>query len=129
MAVTSSFAKSFGASKNTSKEDKPKANFWLNIGLEKDVNGEKIFLALPVGIPLDTQERLKETSSNKEFAQLQAARNHLLEQLIKFSGKELKPGEDTLIDLQVQIRRVRDHEDVSTGSDNPYAIQLDLETK
>lgn len=116
------------AAASAGKQDKPKAKFWLNVGLTKMVNGEEVFLSLPFGIPLDTQEVLPENSSNKEFAYRQAARNSLVRQLTEFA-ETMEAGDDTIIDLEVQLRRVKDEVPVSTGSDNPYAVDLGLVTK
>lgn len=123
---------SFNPGKNNSNaaaaagQDKPKSQFWLNIGFvaEGEAEGEKdTFVSLPVGIPLDTQEKLKTNSSNAEFAQLQAARNDLMDQLMEYA-KNLKPGEDVVIGLQVQLRRVKEEQKVSVGNDNKFARKL-----
>jgi hypothetical protein len=120
----------FGGNKNApaanSRSDRPKAQFWLNVGLLKEVKGEAVFLSLPVGIPLDTQDRLPETSSNKEFAQMQAARNNIMDQLLAYA-QTMEAGDDVIIDLQVQLRRVKETQEVSIKpEENPFAIALDL---
>jgi hypothetical protein len=119
----------FGGNKNAaanSRSDRPKAQFWLNVGLVKQVKGEEVFLSLPVGIPLDTQDRLPETSSNKEFAQMQAARNNIMDQLLAYA-QTMEAGDDVIIDLQVQLRRVKETQEVSVKpEENPFAIALDL---
>jgi hypothetical protein len=124
------FATTFGANKNKSSaaanQDRPKSEFWLNIGYVAEgagKDGDDAFVSLPVGIPLDTQEKLKTNSGNAEFAQLQAARNDLLDQLLEFA-KTLKPGQDEIFDIQVQIRRVREDTPVSVGGDNKFARKL-----
>jgi hypothetical protein len=105
---------------------KKRANFWLNVGLVKKVDGEEVFLSLPLGIPLDTQDPLPTNSSNKDFAQMQAARNDLVEQL-KAYAETMDAGEDVIIDLQVQLRRVKDVEEVSVKpNENKFAINLGL---
>lgn len=119
----------FGANKSAAvaaKSDKPKAQFWLNVGLVKEVKGEDVFLSLPIGIPLDTQDRLPETSSNKEYAQMQAARNNIVDQLMAYA-ETMEAGDDVIIDLKVQLRRVKATQEVSVKPDeNPFAIALDL---
>jgi hypothetical protein len=110
----------------SNKQDKPKANFWLNVGLLKKVDDGEVFLSLPIGIPLDTQDRLPETSSNKEFAQMQAARNNIMDQLIAYANT-MEPGQDIVIDLQVQLRRVKETQEVSTKvGENKFAMDLGL---
>jgi hypothetical protein len=96
-----------------------KAEFWINIGyLAKGAGpeGEDIFVSLPMGLPLDTMKPLKTNSSNEAFAELQAARNDVWEQLMAIA-KELKPGEERILNadaaLQIQIRRVREEATVS----------------
>jgi predicted RNA-binding protein with PIN domain len=85
-----------------------------------------VFLSLPIGIPLDTQDRLPETSSNKEFAQMQAARNNIMDQLIAYANT-MEPGQDIVIDLQVQLRRVKETQEVSTKvGENKFAMDLGL---
>ncbi|MFP3681450.1 hypothetical protein SB725_30690, partial [Pseudomonas sp. SIMBA_041] len=81
------FELQFGNKGNNGKKnvgtEAPKAQFWLNIGFvaegtaKPEEGKDDVFVSLPVGIPLDTMERLKTNSSNEEFAQLQAARNDL----------------------------------------------------
>lgn len=123
------FAKQFGAPKAgnaAANQERPKSQFWLNIGYEAEgagKDGDDAFVSLPVGIPLDTQERLPTNSSNKDFAQMQAARNDLMDQLLEYA-KALQPGEDVIIGLRVQLRRVREDQAVSVGEDNKFARRL-----
>lgn len=107
-----------------------KSDFWLNVGLTKVVEGQEIFIALPLGIALDTQARLSETSSNKAFAQMQAARNAFMDALVEYGKANLKPGEDeVVVGLEVQLRRVREITPVSTGTDNPFMVQFNIGEK
>jgi hypothetical protein len=124
------FATTFGAPKAGNKaaanQERPKSQFWLNIGYVAEgagKEGEDTFVSLPTGLALDTMEKLSTNSSNQEFAQLQAARNDLLDQLLA-QAKDLKPGEDMIFNLQLQIRRVREDQAVSTGEDNKFARKL-----
>lgn len=95
--------------------DRAKAQFWVNIGYVSDTvdsEGKHRFVSLPLGIPLDTQERLATNSRNTEFAEFQASRNDLLDQLMA-AAEPLAPGEDRIIafgdsGLSLQIRRVND---------------------
>lgn len=98
-----------GASDRASQ---PKAQFWLNVGYYVDEGtDDERFVSLPVGIPLDTMERVSTRSSNIDFAQFQAARNDLLEQFQTLCS-DLKPGDQHVIrcegGLSIQIRRVND---------------------
>jgi hypothetical protein len=107
--------KTFGArsaAATAPKNERPKAQFWLNFGYltPAGVEGEDDrFVSLPMGIPLDTMEKLSTKSSNADFAQFQAARNDLLDQIIE-AASVLEPGQDYVIaadgGLAVQVRRV-----------------------
>ena len=84
----------------TAKADRPKAQFWLNIGYVVHVPAEgggteQRFISLPSGIPLDTMEELKTNSSNALFARMQAARNGLFADLMA-TAKTLAPGEEKI---------------------------------
>lgn len=106
-----------------------RSEFWLNIGYEIDVEGETVFVSLPIGIAVDTQAELSEQSSNDNFSKLQAARNKLKRDLVAYLTNALKPGEDEILGLVVQARRVREIKSVSTGSDNPFAAELNFSGK
>lgn len=123
------FGKTFGAGSNetstsNSRSDQPKAQVWLNIGFIAQgagPNGDDRFVSLPVGIPLDTQEPVNATSRNADYGQLQAARNDLLAELLKVAG-DLEPGQDCIVDLQIQMRRVSEDRPQATVSEgSPYA--------
>lgn len=114
-----------------SKADKPKAQFWINLGYSVDgvtnKDGELVdtFVSLPVGIPLDTTEALKTNSQNDQYAMFQTARNELLEQILELA-QTLKPGEERKLNLEVQLRRINEEKAVVTGSANPFARKLAL---
>ena len=116
---------------NSSKDDRPKAQFWLNIGypvtVKTESGEEQRFVSLPTGIPLDTQEPLATNSRNAEFAAFQAARNNLHDQFMAVAAK-LQPGEEKIIGLgdsglALQIRRVNEESAPSTGQ-NPFVAAL-----
>ena len=121
----------FANSATAPAQDKPKAQFWLNIGYDSgvvDENGESRFVSLPVGIPLDGMELLNTNSRNKEFAAFQAARNDLYEQIMT-AAKSLEPGQSIILGdasegLQVQLRRVNDDAAPVDMKDNQYARVL-----
>lgn len=125
------FNKTFGstAPKSTSKADLPKAQFWINIGytaeIDTDDGVEKRFISLPMGIPVDTQEKLPTNSSNVLWAMQQAARNDLMEQIME-AAKTLKPGEEAILKLEVQLRHVRDEAPAATAENNQFVRKLAL---
>ncbi len=90
--------------------EQPKAQLWLNIGYDvpaptaEDPNATK-FVSLPVGIPLDTMEPIKVNGQNADYNKFVDARNQLLASLIAGSAS-LAPGEDDLVNLSIQVRRV-----------------------
>jgi len=132
------FQKTFGARSGNvpgQQDDRPKAQLWLNIGYLSDVveedTGERRFVSLPTGIPLDTQEHLPTNSRNRDFAAFQSARNDLLEQVVAV-GKVLEPGESKIIcldertGLAIQIRRVNGEQEAIEPKDNQYVQKLNL---
>lgn len=99
-----------GSTSTTKGSDAPKAKFWLNVGyvaVGAAEDGSDRFVSLPVGIPLDTQEKVATSSRNESYAEFQAARNDLLDQIMEVA-QGLKPGEDTIINLQLQLRRTQE---------------------
>lgn len=93
-----------------SKRDLPKAKFWLNIGYLATIGEEQRFVSLPLGIPLDTMEKLNTRANNQDYAQFQAMRNELLADMIE-QASALEPGQEVIIacdntDLAIQIRCV-----------------------
>jgi hypothetical protein len=129
------FSKTFGAGAATatsSNQSKPKAQFWINIGVlteHKDDNGEQRFVSLATGIALDTMETLPTNSKNVMFGQFQAARNDLRDQLVA-AASTLKPGEAAYINaesgLKIQIRRVSEEVNAVAGEGNPFRVKLGL---
>lgn len=125
------FTKTFSANnaaKAVAASDKPKAQFWLNIGYDSgvvDEDGTSRFISLPLGIPLDTQDHLPTNSRNNEFAAFQSARNDLLDQILAHAAK-LTPGEGCILNLQIQLRRVNDEAAPIDNGVNPFVKQLSL---
>lgn len=119
------FGQSNAAATTTeTKAAKPKAQFWLNIGyVANEGSDEEKFISLPTGIPLDTQEALPTNSSNADFRAMRCAQNDLLEQLIEYA-QNLEPGEEGIINLQVQLRRVKAQEESIPADENKYARKL-----
>lgn len=129
------FTKVFGAPKaapaasGTASDDRPKAQFWLNIGYQADgvIEGEDAprFISLPVGIPLDTMETLPTNSRNQVYALQQAARNDLVAQLME-AASSLNSGESKIVNLQIELRRVNEDAGPVDASHSPFARKLDL---
>lgn len=126
------FKKTFGASStnvaSAAKADRPKSQFWINIGYDsgvQDAEGNNRFVSLAVGIPLDGQEKLPTNSRNAEFAAFQAARNDLAEQIMAVA-QTLQPGEERLLNLQVQLRRINEEHAEIAPENNQFARKLDL---
>lgn len=144
------FGRAFGAQSNNgaaqsqggTRADQPKAKVWLNVGYvvsnvptgQVDDKGKAIvedrFVSLPVGIPLDTMEKLPTNARNESFAQFQAARNDLYDQLMG-EAEKLAPGEDLTIGigagLSIQIRRVaEERQNIVSDESNPFGMKLEL---
>lgn len=118
------FGQSNKSETTSAKEAKPKAQLWLNIGYVANEGTEDAkFISLPTGIPLDTQEALPTNSSNADFRAMRSAQNDLLEQLIEYA-KDLEPGEEGIINLQVQLRRVKAEAADIPADENKYARKL-----
>lgn len=118
------FGQSNAAATTETKTAKPKAQFWLNIGYVANEGSEdEKFISLPTGIPLDTQEPLPTNSSNADFRAMRCAQNDLLEQLIEYA-QNLEPGEEGIINLQVQLRRVKAEAADIPADENKYARKL-----
>lgn len=121
------FSKTFGqqsSSNNSGSTERPKAKFWLNVGYTANEGTEDAkFISLPTGIPLDTQEPLSTKSSNDDFRAMRCAQNDLLEQLVAFA-EGLEPGEEGVIQLQVQLRRVKEEAAPIAADENKYARKL-----
>lgn len=118
----------FGARKSVfGKEEapaseRPKAQFWLNLGYETD-DEARPFVSLPQGIALDTQEKEKTNSSNKDYAAFNAAKNNLLDQLLE-AAASLAPGESMIVPLQIELRRVNGEQSEVPMDQNKYARKL-----
>lgn len=107
----------------TQQAERPKSRFWLNIGYASgvlDEHGVDKFVSLPAGIPLDGQERVNTNSRNAEFAAFQSARNDLLAQIMAVA-ENLQPGEEKLLQLQVQLRRVNDEAEEIPATENAFS--------
>lgn len=108
-------------------DDRPKAQFWINLGYETDhvieETGKPLFISLPQGIPLDTQEHMATNMSNAQFAAMRSGQNDLLDQLIAHA-QHLQPGEDCFINVKVQLRRVKAEAAPIDPANNPLIKKL-----
>jgi len=106
-----------GAAADTT-QDRPKAEFWLNIGymssaLDDDGNEKDIFVSLSQGIPLDQCETYKvEDQRTQNMAVLRQAQNELLAGFLD-RAKQLEAGTSAVVShdpetgLAMEIKRVR----------------------
>lgn len=124
------FEKAFGNAPKAgapAKEDRPKAQFWLNVGYESGVvlEGEDKprFISLPMGIPLDSMEPAKTNGQNQVWLKQQHARNDLLEQLLE-KAASLAPGETAVFNLQVELRHVAEEQAPVDPSANEFVRKL-----
>lgn len=127
-------------SPQTASEDRPKAEYWLNVGYCVDVEveaaskgkpavTERRFVSLPVGIPLDTMELVNAQSRNTSWSMFQTARNELRDDLLKGAAEALQPGDDMIIagdaedptSLCLQIRRVGGEIEPVATENNPFS--------
>lgn len=131
-----SFAGMFGnkgaPAAQTPAADRPKSQFWLNIGYEAEPGaegedaGEFNFVSLPVGMPLDGMNHLTVPNKDGVFKEFQLQRNQLLDD-VAAKATALKPGESCFVNLRVQIRRVAD--DAAPAAANPasrFARKVEL---
>lgn len=108
------------AAKVTVVEDKPKSQLWINVGYSIEVNGEQVFVSVPMGIPLDSIKELPTNTRNAEFNLLNQARNQLLADITSAS-EDLEGGESHVLELEVQLRRIdKEVDPLPAGSDNPF---------
>lgn len=136
-SLTSSLANSVSAAAAA----RPKAEFWLNIGYNVNVevtdaqgvvNTESRFVSLPLGIALDTMTLLPTDSQNEAYRAFQSARNGLHEAIMGVA-KSLKPGEEKFLggngaagELVIQLRRVAGPAAPVAASVNPFVMALKL---
>ena len=84
--------------------DKPKAQFWANIGEYDEDMGR--FINLAYGIPLDAIEDVPESGSD-EWREFRAEQNFLRDDVLA-DLQDMEPGEERILNLQIRVRRVKD---------------------
>lgn len=110
------------------KTKKPVAKAWVNVGYEANdpETGEKIFLGLPMGIPLDTME--VRSPGGSKILQAKADFHAKLTEFVM----AMAPGEEEIVlDLKVQVRRTLERE-AADASNNDFiaaAAQLSFAQK
>lgn len=112
------------------QDERPKSQFWLNIGYPVDYKvdehtTEVRFVSLPTGIALDAQEVLSTNSRNEQYSAFQSARNLLVEQLLAIAN-QLKPGQEKMVNLQIQLRRINPEAKAIEAANNPFVANLNL---
>lgn len=116
------------ANGNAGSDDRPKAKVWMNVGYlaqmqNEDGEKEPFFVSLQQGIPIDTLEPVSTSSGNVSWAKKQSARNDLHAKVMEVAAG-LEPGETTIVNLQVEVRRVREEAAQIDASDNELSSQM-----
>lgn len=118
--ATLKFGSKAPAAKTAVVEEKVKSQLWVNVGYSIEVNGEQVFVSIPMGIPVDSVKELPTNTRNAEFNLLNQARNQLLAD-ITAASEDLEGGESHVLELEVQLRRVdKEVDPLPAGSDNPF---------
>jgi hypothetical protein len=106
------YARKLSDETSDNREPLPKADVWMNVGYEADdVNsdGEEVkrFIGTPLGIAIDTQSPIDTSNTRSaDLAKVQTYQNQLLADL-QAEAQSLAPGEERIVNLQVQMRRVK----------------------
>ena len=101
-------------------EEKVKSQLWVNVGYSIEVEGEQVFVSIPMGIPVDSIKELPTNTRNAEFNLLNQARNQLLAD-ITAASEDLESGESHVLELEVQLRRIdKEVDPLPAGSSNPF---------
>ena len=120
MATLKFGAKAAAAKTTTIVEDKVKSQLWINVGYSIEVEGEQVFVSIPMGIPVDSIKELPTNTRNAEFNLLNQARNQLLAD-ITAASEDLEYGESHVLELEVQLRRIdKEVDPLPAGSSNPF---------
>ena len=118
--ATLKFGAKATAAKSAIVEEKVKSQLWVNVGYSIEVNGESVFVSIPMGIPVDSIKELPTNTRNAEFNMLNQARNQLLADIVAAS-EDLESGESHVLELEVQLRRIdKEPDPLPAGSTNPF---------
>ena len=93
-----------------SEEDYVPSEFWANIGYWDEIDGERVFVSISKGVPLDT---LKATRGTSELT----VRKNRLNRMVLEACQTLEPGQaEDVLELTVQLRRISaEAEEPKTG--------------
>lgn len=120
MATLKFGSKAPKASTATVVEEKVKSQLWVNVGYSIEVNGEQVFVSIPMGIPVDSVKELPTNTRNTDFNLLNQARNQLLADIAS-AAEDLESGESHVLELEVQLRRIdKEVDPLPAGSNNPF---------
>lgn len=111
-----------GVGGETTKPEKEKTQWWINVGIER--NGKLV--SLPMGIPMDKLEARKipgSSSKNTEFRQLRMAEADLFQKIQAIMG-QMQPGQVVKLPFTVELRRCEENEQPTEqdSSVNPFAV-------
>lgn len=108
-------------------EQRKTSQVWLNVGVTIPGAGEDgadLFVSLPVGLPLDDMKPVVIRGMNQNSINLKQVKNLLLDELQKL-GASMSPGQRRLVpQLDVEIYRVAQPEQVGTAENNPLIAGL-----
>lgn len=112
---------------NRSNDDRPKTKVWMNIGYESidEETGDPIFVSLPFGLGIDTMNKPDlPNGKNQAFLRLVESKIDFLEQLQAYA-ETFEPGQEEIIpDLKIQIRRIEEAAQDTSGEENPHRTAL-----
>ena len=89
-------------------EERRQSKLWVNLGYK---NADGKFVNLPVGIPIDTMELLAVRGQSEDWVKLTHERNMLIKQL-QAIGDDMEPGQEQMLPLEVQLRRVGNEREI-----------------
>ena len=108
-------------------EQRKSSQVWLNVGVtipDAGEDGADLFVSLPVGLPLDDMKPVVIRGTNQNSINLKQVKNMLLDELQKL-GASMAPGQRRLVpQLDVEIYRVAQPEQVGTAESNPLIAGL-----
>lgn len=110
------------AAGTSAKAERPKTQFWLNVGIVltgAGKDGEDLFVSLPMGLALDDMKAVNVRGQNADWVHLQQAKNSLLE-ATKKAGANLQPGERQLLpEFSVELARISENDQQGNAAENP----------
>ena len=102
------------ASNTAASNDTPRATVYLGVGVLRDgvdtdnIDPAKDIINLPQMQGLDNMKPDDRRASTQEFADQQAERNDLLEDLVSQALSTMEPGETRIVPLYVTVYRKKD---------------------